>query len=134
MLLLLLLLLQHYYYYSTTTANTSFFFFLIFFGFFFFIFRQAQGAGNQAFSFGKSKARMFTGDKPTVTFDDRLVLETRFGLRLSHVNEDRKRFINRIETDGSSREDDQGDQTTWRLDAFGQNLGPGATMQFIIYF
>ncbi len=38
--------------------------------FFFFILRQAQGAGNQAFSFGKSKARMFTGDKPTVTFDD----------------------------------------------------------------
>ena len=32
--------------------------------------RQAQGAGNQAFSFGKSKARMFTGDKPTVTFED----------------------------------------------------------------
>ncbi len=38
--------------------------------FFFFILRQAQGAGNQAMSFGKSKARMFTGDKPTVTFDD----------------------------------------------------------------
>jgi cell division protease FtsH len=38
--------------------------------FFFFILRQAQGAGNQAFSFGKSKARMFTGDKPTVTFED----------------------------------------------------------------
>ncbi|MCB0202330.1 MAG: AAA family ATPase, partial [Anaerolineae bacterium] len=38
--------------------------------FFFFILRQAQGAGNQAFSFGKSKARMFTGEKPTVTFDD----------------------------------------------------------------
>jgi cell division protease FtsH len=39
-------------------------------GFFFFILRQAQGAGNQALSFGKSRARMFTGDKPTVTFDD----------------------------------------------------------------
>ncbi len=38
--------------------------------FFFFILRQAQGAGNQAFSFGKSKARLFTGDRPTVTFDD----------------------------------------------------------------
>jgi cell division protease FtsH len=38
--------------------------------FFFFILRQAQGAGNQAFSFGKSRARMFVGDKPTVTFDD----------------------------------------------------------------
>ena len=39
-------------------------------GFFLFIMRQAQGAGNQAFSFGKSKAKVFTGDKPTVTFDD----------------------------------------------------------------
>ena len=38
--------------------------------FFIFILRQAQGAGNQAFSFGKSRARMFSGDKPTVTFDD----------------------------------------------------------------
>ena len=39
-------------------------------GFFIFLMRQAQGAGNQAFSFGKSKARVFTGDKPTVTFQD----------------------------------------------------------------
>jgi cell division protease FtsH len=38
--------------------------------FFFIIFRQAQGAGNQALSFGKSRARMFAGDKPTITFDD----------------------------------------------------------------
>jgi cell division protease FtsH len=34
------------------------------------IFRQAQSTGNQAMSFGKSRARMFTGEKPTVTFDD----------------------------------------------------------------
>ncbi len=39
-------------------------------GFFMFLMRQAQGAGNQAFSFGKSRARVFTGDKPTVTFAD----------------------------------------------------------------
>ncbi|NOZ51110.1 MAG: ATP-dependent metallopeptidase FtsH/Yme1/Tma family protein [Chloroflexi bacterium] len=38
--------------------------------FFFFVMRQAQGAGNQAFSFGKSRARVITSDKPTVTFDD----------------------------------------------------------------
>ncbi|MCD6291192.1 MAG: cell division protein FtsH, partial [Anaerolineae bacterium] len=38
--------------------------------FFFFLLRQAQGAGNQAFAFGKSRARVFTGDKPTVTFED----------------------------------------------------------------
>jgi len=39
-------------------------------GLLFFFFRQAQGVGNQSFAFGKSRARMFTGDKPTVTFDD----------------------------------------------------------------
>src|SRR5690606_30887065 len=39
-------------------------------GFFYFIFRQAQGTNNQAMSFGKSRARMFTGDHPTVGFDD----------------------------------------------------------------
>jgi len=38
--------------------------------FFFFIFRQAQSSGSQAMSFGKSRAKMFSGDKPTVTFDD----------------------------------------------------------------
>jgi len=38
--------------------------------FFFIIFRQAQSSGNQAMAFGKSRARMFTGEKPTVTFDD----------------------------------------------------------------
>ncbi len=35
-----------------------------------FILRQAQGSNNSAISFGKSKARMFTGDQPTVTFND----------------------------------------------------------------
>ena len=39
-------------------------------GLFFILFRQTQGSNNQALSFGKSKARMFTGDTPTVTFDD----------------------------------------------------------------
>jgi cell division protease FtsH len=39
-------------------------------GFFLVIFRQAQSSGSQAMSFGKSRARMFTGEKPTVTFDD----------------------------------------------------------------
>ncbi len=38
--------------------------------FIYFIFRQAQGTNNQAAAFGKSRARMFTGDHPTVTFDD----------------------------------------------------------------
>ena len=40
-------------------------------GFFiFFMFRQAQGTNNQAMSFGKSRARMFLGNKQVVTFAD----------------------------------------------------------------
>ncbi len=38
--------------------------------FFYLFIRQFQGANNQAMSFGKSKARMFSGDRPTVTFED----------------------------------------------------------------
>lgn len=39
-------------------------------GLFFILFRQTQGSNNQALSFGKSRARVFTGDRPTVKFDD----------------------------------------------------------------
>ncbi len=35
-----------------------------------FMLRQAQGSNNQAMSFGKSRARMFMGNKPNVTFSD----------------------------------------------------------------
>jgi cell division protease FtsH len=44
--------------------------FLLLGGVFWFVFRQAQGSNNAAMSFGKSRARMFTGDHPTVTFED----------------------------------------------------------------
>jgi len=44
--------------------------FLLMAGLFWWVFRQAQGSNNQAMSFGKSKARMFNGDHPTVTFAD----------------------------------------------------------------
>ena len=37
---------------------------------FWFIFRQAQGSNNAAMAFGKSRARMFSGEHPTVTFQD----------------------------------------------------------------
>jgi cell division protease FtsH len=43
---------------------------LVFGGLLFFMVRQAQGSNNQALSFGKSRARMFTADKPSVTFED----------------------------------------------------------------
>ncbi len=39
-------------------------------GFIFFMMRQAQGTNNQALSFGKSRARMFLGNKTVVTFAD----------------------------------------------------------------
>ena len=37
---------------------------------FWFIFRQAQGSNNAAMAFGKTRARMFSGEHPTVTFED----------------------------------------------------------------
>ncbi|MAS34196.1 MAG: cell division protein FtsH [Anaerolineaceae bacterium] len=43
---------------------------LIIGGLIFFMFRQAQGSNNQAMSFGKSRARLFASDHPTVTFTD----------------------------------------------------------------
>ena len=35
-----------------------------------FLFRRAQGANSQALNFGRSKARLFSSQTPTVTFDD----------------------------------------------------------------
>ena len=44
---------------------------LIFFGaILLFMVRQAQGSNNQTLSFGRSRARMFVGNRPTVTFAD----------------------------------------------------------------
>ncbi len=39
-------------------------------GIFFLIMRQSQGGNSQAMSFGKSKARLFSSNRPTVTFND----------------------------------------------------------------
>jgi len=39
-------------------------------GLIFFLFFRARGANTQAMSFGRSRARLFPGDKPSVTFDD----------------------------------------------------------------
>ncbi len=44
--------------------------FIMIAGLFWFVFRQARGGGTSAMNFGQSKARKFTGDNPTVTFDD----------------------------------------------------------------
>ena len=44
--------------------------FILIGGLLLFMMRQAQGSNNQAMSFGKSRARMFMGNKSTVTFAD----------------------------------------------------------------
>jgi cell division protease FtsH len=44
--------------------------FIMIAGLFWFVFRQARGGGSAAMNFGQSRARKFTGDNPTVTFDD----------------------------------------------------------------
>lgn len=43
---------------------------LLIIGLIYFFYRQAQGSNNQALSFGKSRARLFNSDHPTVTFQD----------------------------------------------------------------
>ena len=43
---------------------------IILIGLWLFFFRQVQAGGNRAFSFGKSKAKLLTGDTPKVTFSD----------------------------------------------------------------
>ncbi len=43
---------------------------VVIFGFWIFFLRQMQAGGNKAFSFGKSKAKLLTGDTPKVTFAD----------------------------------------------------------------
>ncbi|MBN2587124.1 MAG: ATP-dependent zinc metalloprotease FtsH [Candidatus Fermentibacteraceae bacterium] len=47
----------------------SFIPFLLLIGFFIYFMRRA-GGGGKAFSFGKSRARLFSADKPRVTFED----------------------------------------------------------------
>jgi cell division protease FtsH len=44
--------------------------FLLILGLWLFFLRQMQGGGNKAFSFGKSKAKMFNMDNPDITFED----------------------------------------------------------------
>ena len=43
---------------------------IVIFGLWFFLLRQLQAGGNRAFCFGKSKAKLLTGDTPKITFAD----------------------------------------------------------------
>ncbi|MFL5508234.1 MAG: ATP-dependent zinc metalloprotease FtsH, partial [Gemmatimonadaceae bacterium] len=55
---------------SITAWVLNFLPWLLLIGFYLFLFRQMQAGGAKAFSFGKSKAKLLTGDTPKVTFDD----------------------------------------------------------------
>ena len=78
------------------TALGYFLPFLLLAGVFWFVFRQAQGNNNAAMSFGKSRAKMFTGDNPTVTFDDVAgIPEAKEGLKeIVEFLEEPEKFIN----------------------------------------
>lgn len=55
---------------SITAWLINFLPWLILIGFYLFFFRQMQAGGQKAFSFGKSKAKLLSGDTPKVTFAD----------------------------------------------------------------
>ena len=55
---------------SVTAYILNFLPWLLLIGFYLFLFRQMQAGGAKAFSFGKSKAKLLTGDTPKVTFAD----------------------------------------------------------------
>jgi cell division protease FtsH len=53
-----------------STILTYYLPFLLILALWIFFIRQMQGGGNKAFSFGKSRAKLFNMDKPSVTFED----------------------------------------------------------------
>src|SRR6478735_6471630 len=55
---------------SVTAWILNFVPWLLLIGFYLFLFKQMQAGGAKAFSFGKSKAKLLTGDTPKVTFAD----------------------------------------------------------------
>jgi cell division protease FtsH len=55
---------------SVTAWILNFLPWLLLIGFYLFLFKQMQAGGAKAFSFGKSKAKLLTGDTPKITFGD----------------------------------------------------------------
>ncbi|MGI8498053.1 MAG: ATP-dependent zinc metalloprotease FtsH [Gemmatimonadaceae bacterium] len=55
---------------SLLTGLIQFLPYLLLIGFWLFLFKQMQAGGAKAFSFGKSKAKLLTGDTPKITFAD----------------------------------------------------------------
>lgn len=84
-----------------------------------------------------------TGVRPAFTFDGRFILETRLGLTATWRDGETK--TSRYETDttrdgngaiqsSSSVRVERDDDDGWTLSAFGQELGPGAVLSFIVCF
>jgi len=75
---LIALLEQHNVNYKFASPPSNWFSMILIYGlpillivaFWFFLYRQAQVGGNQALSFGKSRARLFLDERPRVTFSD----------------------------------------------------------------
>src|SRR5438876_297961 len=77
--------------------------FILIGGLLLFMMRQAQGSNNQALSFGKSRARMFMGNKSTVTFVDEIdAVGRQRGAGLGGSHDEREQTLNQIlvEMDG----------------------------------
>ncbi len=82
--------------------------------------------------------QLVIGVRPTFTFEERLVLEARFGLLLSYSDSERGYASSREETGTYStnnyREATRNDYGRWGVGAFGSGLGPGSVLSFTILF
>ncbi len=83
------------------------------------------------------------GLRPSFTFDQRFVLETRLGFTGIWRDEETRRTVFTSEfsedengaTESSTRvEKNRDDDDGWSFTAFGQELGPGAVLSFIVCF
>lgn len=70
------------------------------------------------------------GLRPTFEFFDRFVLETRIGVVLEHASDD---YVDFNQSGGNERKS-HNKYSTWSVSAIGRDIGPGAVMQFMIYF
>jgi hypothetical protein len=83
--------------------------------------------------------KLVVGVRPTFTFKNRFALESRLGIALTFIDSARSRTsAERTQVPEeeprvhNAFEHTHGDE--WGLEAFGEELGPGATLTFIAYF
>ncbi|MFN0151433.1 MAG: hypothetical protein ACKVU1_12085 [bacterium] len=83
------------------------------------------------------------GLRPSFTFDKRFTLETRLGITAIWTDSSGSSTSRRTVTSGTEGEvfetresvdRDRDDDDGWRLNAFGEDLGPGAVLAFIVSF